>query len=77
MKDLVDKMTREDPANRPHIEEVIRHFTSIRESLSNTKLRSAITSKKSNGIVRLVVQVRQLIRTVGYIASRKAPIPDP
>jgi hypothetical protein len=77
MKNLVDEMTREDPGSRPRIEEVIRGFTAIRGSLSNTKLRSVITSKKSHGIVRAVVQARQLVRTVGYILSRKAAIPDP
>jgi hypothetical protein len=73
----VDEMTNRNPANRPRIEEVIRRFTFIRGSLSNAKLRSAMTLKKFPGIVRSVVQARQLVRAVGYILLRKAAIPDP
>jgi hypothetical protein len=77
MEDLVDQMTKGDPANRPRIEQVIGRFTSIRGSLHNAKLRSALTSKQSHIIIRSVVQTRQFVRTAGYILSRKAAIPDP
>jgi len=76
MEDLVDSMTSPNPADRPRIEDVIRRFTEIRNSLSQIKSRSALTSKMAPWIVRATQERRQNIRTIQYIISRKAAIPD-
>ncbi len=77
MNDLVAAMTRERPEDRPRIEDVIRQFAIIRASLSKTKLRSALTSKKLPRIICLAQEARQHVRTIQYILSRKSAIPDP
>jgi hypothetical protein len=77
MEDLVAAMTRERPEDRPRIEEVIRQFATIRRSLSKTKLRSALTSKKLPLIICAGQQARQHVRTAQYVLSRKAAIPNP
>ena len=77
MEDLVAAMTSERPEDRPRIEDVIERFTTIRNSLSKTKLRSALTSKKLPRIIGAVQNAGQYLRTTQYILLRKAAIPDP
>ncbi len=77
MEELVDAMTNEDPAKRPSIEEVIRQFAVTLESLRNTKLRSALTSKKVPRIFSAIRQARQYLLTIQYILLRQAAIPNP
>lgn len=77
MEGLITAMTRERPEERPRIEDVIRQFTIIRESLSKTKLRSALTSIKLPRAICLAQEAVQHVRTIQYILSRKAAIPDP
>ncbi|KAH9971422.1 kinase-like domain-containing protein [Lactifluus volemus] len=48
MEDLISSMTREDPAMRPQIEEVLQNFARNRASLSKAKLRSVITPRKDS-----------------------------
>ena len=48
MEELVTSMTSDDLANRPRIEEVLKKFVPIQESLGARKLRSPITPKKSS-----------------------------
>jgi hypothetical protein len=75
MVGLVDAMTDEDPAERPTIETVISRFSYIRDSLSEFKLRSLITSKKDPSLVTAYRYARQVVRTVEYIILQKAAIP--
>jgi hypothetical protein len=77
MKELVDSMTDEDPWNRPKIEEVLEKWMKIQKSLSKSKLRSPILSRKLPRHRRVFKQSRQIIRTNRYIVSRRPPIPDP
>jgi len=77
MEDLVNAMTSPNPADRPRIEAVILHFTEIRKSLSQIKLWSALTLKMSPWIVRVTQERRQNVRTIQYIISQKAAIPNP
>jgi len=72
---LVDAMTDENPAERPTIESVISRFSYIRDSLSEFKLRSLITSKKDPSLVTTYRYARQVVRTVEYIILQKAAIP--
>src|SRR5260370_815617 len=75
MESLIAAMTRERPEDRPCIEDVIKRFAMIRESLSKTKLRSALTSKKLPRIICPVKEAIQHVRTIQYIILRKAAIP--
>ncbi|KAI0274583.1 hypothetical protein BGY98DRAFT_1188455 [Russula aff. rugulosa BPL654] len=63
MENLVNWMTFDDPAKRPRIKEVLEKFALIRASLSQSKLRSPITSKTVPKIFRVVQWARQLLRT--------------
>ncbi|KAH8987525.1 hypothetical protein EDB86DRAFT_3245740 [Lactarius hatsudake] len=76
MEDLIASMTRDNPAERPPIEEVLHEFSRIRVSLSKRKLRSAITSKNTPKVLGIFRQARQSVRTLRYIASRRPAIPD-
>jgi hypothetical protein len=75
MVDLVNSMTDENPAKRPTIENVISTFSRIRDSLSEFKLRSLITSKKDPSLFTTYRHARQAVRTVQYIILRKSAIP--
>ena len=73
----MNAMTAAEPGKRPVIEEVIAKFFHIRESLSEHKLRSPITSKKDSSVVTAFRYTSQAIRTVQYIVLRKPAIPEP
>ena len=77
MEDLVNWMTFDDPVKRPRIEQVLEKFALIRASLSQSKLRSPITSRKVPKIFGVVQQARQSLRTMKYVVSRRPAIPDP
>ena len=77
MEDLVNAMTAVDPAKRPVIEDVMAKFSHIRRSLSETKLRSPLTSKKDSSVVTAFRYTSQAIRTVQYIVLQKPAIPEP
>jgi hypothetical protein len=77
MEDLVGWMTFDNPAKRPRIEEVLEKFALIRASLSQTKLRSPIMSRKAPKIFSVVQQARQSLRTMQYVVSCRSAIPDP
>ena len=70
-------MTKDDPARRPTIEEVIKRFARISTSLSTSKLRSAITQKDDPATVAVFQRARQFIRTLLYAVHRRAAIPLP
>lgn len=77
MKDLVNWMTLDNPAKRPQIEEVLEKFALIRVSISQSKLRSPIMSRKVPKFFGVVQQARQSLRTMQYVASCRPAIPDP
>ena len=77
MENLVADMTSERPENRPRIEDVVVQFAAIRKSLSKIKLRSALTQKKLPRIIGAAQNAGQHVRTIQYILSWKASIPDP
>ena len=70
-------MTANDPAKRPAIEEVIKEFSHIRNSLSESKLRSLITSRYKSTLTNTFLRGAQALRTVQNIISRKPAIPEP
>jgi hypothetical protein len=76
MQDLIAEMTHMDPAKRPLIEEVVAKFSRIRQSLNGFKLRSPIISKHKPSLFSMFQRAKQALRTVRYIFSHKAAIPD-
>ena len=79
MEDSVNWMTFDDPTKRPQIEEMLEMFLLIRASLSQSKLRSPISSREVHKFLRVVQQARQSLRTMQYILSRhsESAIPNP
>lgn len=71
-------MTQEDPASRPRIEVVLQEFSRIRASMSRKKQRSAILPKNTPKMLGIFRQVREFVRDLRYIVSRRtlAAIPD-
>lgn len=59
MEELVAAMTQEDPALRPLIEDVLQEFSHIKGSLNKRKLASAIISKNTPKIIRIIWQAWQ------------------
>jgi hypothetical protein len=76
MQDLIDEMTHVNPAKRPSIEEVVAKLSRIRESLSGFKLRSPIITKHDPSLFSIFRHARQALRTIRYIFSHKAAIPE-
>ena len=76
MEDLINRMTLDDPARRPRIEEVLESFALIRASLNKGKLCSAITSKDVPKLYRVLQRARQSLRTVLYAVLHHPAIPD-
>ena len=64
MQDLVDEMTRVDPAERPTIEDVVTKFSRIRESQEPFKLCSRIVSKHRLSLFTVFRQVKKSIPTL-------------
>jgi hypothetical protein len=69
MQDLVDEMTRVNPANRPLIEDVVARFSFIRKSLSGFKLRSPLVSKEKPSLFTVFSRAKQALLTPQYIFS--------
>jgi hypothetical protein len=76
MQDLISEMTHVNPAKRPLIEDIVAKFSDIRESLSGFKLRSPIISKHKPSLFSVFQRAKQALRTVQYIFSHEAAIPD-
>jgi hypothetical protein len=74
---LIADMVQEDPGKRPNMDEVVSRFSEIRSKLSTWKLRSRIARRNENFLVAAWRSVGHWYRTVGYVASKKAAIPEP
>jgi hypothetical protein len=77
MEPLVADMVQEDPTKRPKMDEVITRFSEIRGKLNTWKLRSRIARRNEFWPVTAWRSVAHWYRTVGYVLSRKAAIPEP
>jgi hypothetical protein len=77
MKDLVADMVKDDPKQRPTMNEVVARFGDITKRLGSWKLRSRVGSKKEGtlgGIVRSIVHWTNQIKP---IVRRVPPMPTP
>jgi hypothetical protein len=70
-------MVQEDPTKRPTMDEVVTRFVEIRGKLSTWKLRSRMGPTKEIWPVAAWKSVGNWFRTVGYILTRKAALPEP
>jgi hypothetical protein len=77
MQPLIADMVQEDPTKRPNLEEVITRFAEIRTKRSTWKLRSRMVRKTELWPVAAWRSIAHWYRTIGYVLSRKAAIPDP
>jgi hypothetical protein len=77
MESLVTDMVQNDPTKRPTMDEVVSRFSEIKGKLSTWKLRSRIARKHELWPVTAWKSVSHWYRTVSYILSRKAAIPEP
>jgi hypothetical protein len=74
---LIADMVQEDPTKRPTMDEVVTRFSEIKNKLSTWKLRSRIARKNEIWPVAAWRTVGQWCRTVGYVLTRKAALPEP
>ena len=77
MNVLIADMVQEDPKKRPTMDEVVARFSEIKNKLSVWKLRSRLIHKKEILPVKVWRTVGHWYRTVGYVLTRKAAIPEP
>ena len=77
MEGLIASMTRENPAARPSIEDVLWEFSCIQASLSKGTLSSAITSKNASKVVGVIRQARQSVRTSTNVIQTALPTSSP
>jgi len=77
MEPLVTEMVQEDPGRRPNMEEVASRFSEIKNKLSTWKLRSRIARRNEIWPVAVWRSVSHWCRTVGYVVTNKAAIPEP
>lgn len=77
MDALVAEMTQTDPLKRPTMSEVVERFNKIRLGLSSGVLRRRIVSKEEGTMSRVFLNVKHALVSVGYMARRLNPVPEP
>ena len=77
MRPLIVDMVHEDPTKRPNIDEVVTRFAEIRKRLSSWKLRSRVARNIELWPVAAWRTIAHWYRTIGYVLTRKAAIPEP
>ncbi len=75
MQPLVDEMTRQEPGDRPTIEQAMRHFEQLLGSLSQWRLRSRYVYRDEFLLARPFHLVRHIYRTVRWILRKTPAIP--
>ena len=74
MEGLVAEMMDINPTRRPPIEDVVANLSCLHKSLSESKLRSPMTSKRKPSLFSVFRRAKQALRSVRYIFSQKAVI---
>ena len=77
MDALVADMVQEDPTKRPKMDEVVTRFSEIKVKLSTWKLRSRISQRNELWPVAAWRAVGHWCRTVTYVLTHKAALPEP
>ncbi|EMD36447.1 hypothetical protein CERSUDRAFT_115467 [Gelatoporia subvermispora B] len=77
MKPLVDDMVQDEPSKRPTIREVSVRFDSVRQKLSNWKLRSRLKELDEDMFTAFFRSTGHCIRMAYYVTTRHPAIPTP
>lgn len=77
LEPLISDMVKEDPGKRPNMDEVVSRYSEIRSKLSTWKLRSRVARRNEIWPVAAWRTVGHWLKTVGYVVTRKAAIPEP
>lgn len=75
MKDLVADMVKDDPKQRPTMDEVVARFAHITKHLSNWKLRSRLGNKDEGALGSMARSVIHWTKQIKPIVTRLPPIP--
>jgi hypothetical protein len=70
-------MVQEDPTKRPTMDQVVTRFAEIKGKLSTWKLRSRMARNNEVWPLASWRAFRHWRRTVAYVFTRKAAIPEP
>lgn len=77
MKDLVADMVKDDPAERPSMDEIVARFVEIRTKLHWWTLRRPIDKRKFPMVLRLIRMVPTALRNLRYVAFGIPAVPVP
>jgi hypothetical protein len=77
MKDFVADMVKDDPKQRPTMDEVVTRFDDITKRLSAWKLRSRLGNKKEGALGSMARSVIHWTKQIQPIVTRLPPIPTP
>jgi len=75
IKDLVADMTKDDPKQRPTMDEVVARFGDITKRLSTWELRSRVTNKDERPLRGIIRSVVHWAKQISLFARRVPPIP--
>ena len=70
-------MVQEDPTKRPTMDQVVARFAEIKGKLTTWKLRSRMARNNEVWPLAAWRALRHWRRTVAYVFTRKAAIPEP
>lgn len=74
---LVADITQEDPARRPTMPEVVKHFDQIRSPLREGTLRRRLAGRQEGAVSRLFFDIKHAVVLAGYIMRRLLAVPRP
>ena len=77
MKSLVADMVKDDPKERPTMDEVVKRFDAITKGLSGWTLRSRLGKKKEGALVSVALSMIHWTKQIKPIIARLPPIPTP
>lgn len=77
LKGLVADMVKDNPKQRPTMDEVVTRFDDIIKGLSSWKLRSRLASKKEGALGGLARSLLHWTKQIKPILTRLPPIPTP
>jgi len=77
MDALVGDMVRDDPSERPTIDQVVDRFEGVRKTIKGWKCRSRLVSRKEDVVTRMFKDMRHVFRMTSYVARRLPAVPTP
>ena len=77
MRKLIDDMLRANPDERPTMDEVVERFAKIQKRLHWWNVRARLVRRSEWFVVRPVLGVAHVVRTVRYILKGFSAVPVP